>query len=231
MGIQIIQGPHDILTLGAMDSLKIHSGKGQDAASWWEAGGAAGCWAAYQPKGAASLAASYTDLTGNGNNAGVGVAPTWDAVNGWIFNGLTQYLTTTFVPQSDQSQTIIVQFSNRTDNDCLCGTSTGTSYFWIYPKLGGGQAYYGNGGLTVPAGGIDAGNLCVAGNQPYKNGVAHGGTIASEPTVLIAPVYIGGRIGFPVSSPCAAYIQAFALYDNSLTSDQVAAVAAAMAAL
>lgn len=33
MGIQIIQGPRDILTLGAMDSLKIHSGKGQDAAN------------------------------------------------------------------------------------------------------------------------------------------------------------------------------------------------------
>ena len=67
-------------------------------------------WAAYEPKGAASLAASYVDLSGNGNDAAPGVAPTLSS--GWVFNGGTQYLTTTFAPANDQNQAVFVQYAD-----------------------------------------------------------------------------------------------------------------------
>jgi len=65
---------------------------------WWLAGGisAANCLAAYQPKGAASYAASKVNLANPGTyNLSDGAAyPTWDAVNGWTFvDGNLQYLT------------------------------------------------------------------------------------------------------------------------------------------
>ena len=64
------------------------------AASWWLAGGAPAPVAAYQPKGAASLATSYVNLVNPGTyDAAPGTAPTLDA-NGWVFNGTDQYLST-----------------------------------------------------------------------------------------------------------------------------------------
>ena len=74
---------------------------------WWLAGGisaadVAGVW---QPKGAASLAASYLRLAGDKGYAnidpavvGSGVAPGFDTASGWIYNGLTQFLTTGYTP-------------------------------------------------------------------------------------------------------------------------------------
>ena len=79
--------------------------------AWYDAGGAptpVGAWAAI---GAASQAASYTDLSGNGNDLGVGVAPTWDAAAGWTFNGSTQWLNTSRVPAADLTETIIIRYS------------------------------------------------------------------------------------------------------------------------
>ena len=83
--------PQDrIIILGS--GLQVVS-KASDVAPWYLAGGisAANCLAAYQPKGAASLAASYSNLANPGTyNAAPGVAPTFDASTGWTFNGSTQ---------------------------------------------------------------------------------------------------------------------------------------------
>lgn len=72
------------------------------AAGWWQVAGQT-CAAAYQPIGAASLAASYVNLANPGTyNAAPGVAPTL-AAGGWSFDGLTQYLTTGIVPPISQN--------------------------------------------------------------------------------------------------------------------------------
>lgn len=208
------------------------------AANWWDPNGDGLCiWSAYQPKGAADLAGSYVDLSGNGNNAGVGVAPTWDAVNGWKFNGTTQYLTTTFVSQVDQSQTMIVQFTNlQTDGSskALCGSRNGpfTDRWYIYASYNAdSQVIYGNGGSGVVAPNLVAGNLCVAGAVGYRNGAFDIG-VAAGAVVPTWPTWIGGynRSGV-LTSPSQVYIQAFALYDCTLTAPQVLAVTTAMAAL
>lgn len=68
------------------------------AADWWVVPGKT-CVAAYQPIGAASLAASYVNLANPGTyDAAPGVAPTWASATGWTFNGSTQYLTTGITP-------------------------------------------------------------------------------------------------------------------------------------
>jgi hypothetical protein len=90
---------------------------------WYLSGGIdpANCIAAYQPKGAADLAASYLNLAGSSAyNAAAGNAPDWDATNGWKFNGSNNFLVTGLFPASGNS-TIIIRF---VDNN-----PTGDTYF------------------------------------------------------------------------------------------------------
>ena len=208
------------------------------AADWWDPNGDGLCvWSAYQPKGAASQAASYLDLSGNGNDAVVGTAPTWNAVNGWIFTP-NQYLTTTFVAQNDQSQSVIIQVTNVVGGPgarYAAGSRNAgqADRFYIAPDAGGGaNVYYGNGGFVAAAPAMVLGNLAVAGNQGYRNGVADGAAIGAFGWVPDQPLYIGainqsgGALNF-----FAGYIQVMAIYDCTLTAPQVSVVATAMAAL
>jgi hypothetical protein len=196
--------------------------------NWWQAVPVTP-WAIYQPKGAASLAASYTDLSGSGHDAGVGVAPAWDAVNGWKFNGTSQYLTTTFVPDTDQSQTALVQFSNVTNDGRLFAfRAANDRRFWIIPDTGGNTVGYANGDEIEKGPLLAAGNLAVAGSEGYRNGAAESITIPGWGGEAGA-VFIGAQVaGF---KHIAAYIQAIAFYASTLTAAQVLTLATEMAAL
>lgn len=206
------------------------------AADWWDPDGEGLCiWSAYQPKGAASLAASYLDLSGNGNNAGPGVAPTWDAVNGWKFNGSTQYLTTTFVGQNDQSQSILVQYTNLSGaTGALVGARSGAGNLNIILSGNylGSQCLYSNGGLVGKVPTHTVGNLGLAGNLGYRDGVDESVAIGAWAGASTAALWIAARnhAGSPLWL-CQVYIQALAIYDCALTAPQVASVYAAMAAL
>jgi len=227
-----------IHTIGAIPVSSMGScPAGGGANPWWDPLGEGLCiWAAYQPKGAADLASSYVDLSGNGNNAGVGVAPTWDIVNGWKFDGLTQYLTTIFLPQNDQSQTILVQYTNLSNAALrnlfgMRGTTGGDTYFSCRAQ-GGGWRYYGNGAERAIAGVTPlAGNLGVSGNQGFLNGASDGLAIGIWTGAGDRVVFIGANnLGVPWDR-CALYCQAFALYDCTLTAPQVLSVSNAMSLL
>lgn len=202
--------------------------------SWWLEGGvtAGQCAAAYQPIGAASLAASYSNLNNPGtNDAAPGVAPTWDATNGWIFNGLTQYLTTGIVPASGWS--MIVRFSNFVVGGYggwLCGSvNTGNTYLALSPNLAlSSNVLYGEGSYLYVSPAMTAGNLAVAGQQGYRNGSADGGAIGAWSGTGIE-IYIGDVNGFSAKS--AEYIQALAIYNINLSAAQVSAIYTAMAGL
>lgn len=201
--------------------------------NWWEAGGATGCIAAYQPKGAASLAASYVNLANPGTfNAAPGTAPTFNTATGWTFNGTSQYLTTGIIPSDYAAKSLLIQFAN--------ATASGDRIPFGAFNVAGGKAFYvdlyyvGNAiyydGTHFLSGTITAGNLGVAGTAAYKNGVNQSITLSNlNPTVA---AYIGA-----LNNDGALYgyfagdVIALAVYSANLTDAQMAAVAAAMAAL
>jgi len=208
--------------------------KGQNAAiPWWMAAGVTP-WAAYAPKGAASFAASLVDLTGQGHDAadpGGLATPGWDAVNGWTFDGLAQYLTTTFLPQNDQSQSAFVQFTNGLGTTrCIFGHGAGADKeFLLFRQISTGVRYA-NGGLVNVGGNIAAGNLGIAGNRGYRNGVAEGAAIGAwEGAVPGTGLTIGAYAGFLYFDQ--VNIQSFIIYSVALDEPQAALIAAAMAAL
>lgn len=235
MGLTILRPSKRIYTLGDLGTVKIRRPRiTAAAADWWDPNNDGLCvWSAYQPKGATSFAASLLDLSGNGNNAGDpggAATPAWDNVNGWKFDGIAHYLTTTFVPQNDQTQTAILQFTTVTDGSFFWGAAPTGGMF--AQTRSGGDVTYRNGAFIALAPNLAAGNLAVSGNRGYRNGVAEGGAIGAWTAPSNDVVYIGCRsFNAGPANYIAAYFQAFALYDCTLTAPQVLAVATAMALL
>ena len=212
------------------------SAAGGAAVPWYLSGGilAANCVAAYQPKGAASLAASYVNLANPGTyDAALGVAPTWAAGTGWTFNGSTQWLDTGIVPAGGYS--MLVQFANAVGagNHGHGVYAAAGQRFYVRPRSGGVSRIYGYGDTgQVIAGAPAAGNMAIAGPQGYLNGVADGGAPGAwVATVLSIAIGAENGIGLPIGNWFQGDVIAAAVYNSTLTAPQVAAVAAAMAAL
>lgn len=80
--------------------------------AWYDNAGAIdNCLAAYDAIGAASLADSYTDETGNGYTAAPGTAPDWANGTGWTFNGTDDYLTLGGLPATTKPMSFIVRLT------------------------------------------------------------------------------------------------------------------------
>lgn len=207
------------------------------AVDWWLAGGASGCLVAYQPKGAASLAASYVNLANPGTlDAVEGVAPTFDAGTGWTFNGTDQYLYTGVIPVA-QDYSMLARFVVNAATPSSVGSPV-LAYTYVHPAtyIFGWQTGWNNatvsshGNVTfssVVAG--SSGVYAVAGLVAYKDG-AEIGTMASSGASVTSQIAIGRR-----GTLAAAYsnmtLAALVIYDNTLSAGEVAAVSAAMAAL
>ena len=205
----------------------------------WLSGGvpSANCVAAYQPKGAASLAASYINLTGNATyNAAPGVKPTWDAVNGWKFDG-TQHLTTGVVPIT-AAWSVIMRVSNSSSNGLhLTGAynPATTRYFLMTNNVAGNIVFYASGGggsNASPCLSGGAGVICMAGTRAYRNGIDEGVTLGGGSGAAVLALYIGAsNLNDSPFQRSVVYVQAWYAYDISLTPQQAAAISAAMAAL
>lgn len=199
------------------------------AADWWAVTGKT-CVAAYQPIGAASLAASYTNLANSGtNNAAPGTAPTWASATGWVFNGSTQYLTTGVVPADGWSA--ICRYSNRSSTAGYVmgiGQTVG-QYFGFIPTAS--NVIYGLGGTISVAPALDSGVVAISGQRAYRNGSVDGGTISSWSGTTSLIIYIGAANRGVPNNYFAGNIQAIAIYSDTLSGAEVAAVSAAMAAL
>jgi hypothetical protein len=211
------------------------------AASWWLSGGISSVNAigVYQPIGAASLAASYTNLANPGTyDAAPGVAPTWASGTGWEFTAASsQYLTTGIVVPDTQTWSLLVRFSDRTTNGYLLG-STGTSgstwLFGVQGNNGSNRRSYGNGASVTGASGsaITGGVLGFAGRQGYYNGSPDGDEIGTTYTHASLANFIGARnLNGSPNTYQTVTIQAVAIYDTTLTGAQVLAVSNAMASL
>jgi len=202
------------------------------APGWWEITGRT-CIAAYQPKGAANLAASYINLANPGTyNAAPGVAPTHNPAVGWTFT-TAQWLNTAYIPASTQSRSIMVRINN--------GAAGG--YQSLAGMLGAGENFHlrvtqtgthmwGNGQLI--SGGVPeytTGVVGISGNQGYYNGTAQGGLIPWAAGNPVA-VYLGGNNnGGSFANGWAGDVIAFAIYSDTLTAGEVSALSTRMAAL
>lgn len=234
VGIQGMSGPGVVGTPTA-GSGTGPTGGGPVAGPWWDPDNEGLClWEAWLAKGAGAYATSLLGLVNGRNLAEVVGAPAWTDAQGWYdFLALGgRALDTSFVPASDQSQSMIIQYANNLNaNTILCGMANSGARVFSLRCAYIAQRYYSNGGTVATGVNVAAGNQCVAGSQGYYNGVADGGPIGAWSSAPTFSVYIGARNNGAVQLSSNVEVIAFALYDCVLTAPQVAAVAAAMAAL
>lgn len=197
----------------------------------WLEGGiiAANCIAAYEPKGAADLAASYINLANPGTyTVAPGVSPTFNTSDGWTFNGSTQYLLA--APVANDVYSVLVKFSNLTigTNKCLVGAYhdlANSATFAIQCNDATNFGYF-NGGIvsTITSANATSGIHAIAGKSVYKNNNTLAATIAAGTQTTALTLAIGAlyyRNTTPVSF-AAVKIQAIYLYNKILSSGEIA---------
>ena len=221
-----------------------------EAGGWWLSGGiaAANCIAAYQPKGAADYAASKVNLTGNATyNAVDGAAsPTWDDTNGWKFAAASsQYIDTGITPVIDKTWSVFIRFTNvNTNYGKIFGTrKTNTNIgMYIQPYSYFVDRLYFHGqtaSLRITSGKVTSGIMGFAGLSAFYNGTKESSQIPdttisaySIPTLTIGVEHTydaSNVVGF--TNFITAYVQAFAIYNTTITDTQVGLLTTAMAAL
>jgi hypothetical protein len=208
---------------------------------WWDDFGAIGCCVgAYQGRGAANYATSLINLANPGVNDLVAILgpPAWNAIQGWFnFALLGTAFDTGLIPAADQSWSLLIQYANETVawrspmGVVNAGANTRFLVNSVRP-VPGNQVGYGNGGLVVQAPQLLTGNLGVAGNQGYRNGIADGGPIGVWGGASVLPIYVGAQnlVG-AINGPTGADVWAASVYSCTLTAPQMLAVATNMAAL
>lgn len=201
------------------------------AALWYRAGGAPLPVAAYQPKGAADLAASYVNLANPGTyNAAPGVAPSFDAATGWTFNGSTQYLTTGVTP-SDTNFAMLIRFADTTASGVPIGVyrAAPNRFYNFYVTKDASVTFSFGSNFTVIPGTFNSGVLGYAALTGYKNGLSIGavGAVGNTPD---SDIYIGTRNDAVLFLFYAGKIQAVAIWNTSTNhAIWMPAVSAAMA--
>jgi len=208
------------------------------ASTWWDLNGTiTSCVAAYQPKGAASYAASLANLTGNATYDATEVVGTvsWDSTNGWK-GDKTNYLDTG-VSVNNLYPSIIVRCTNidtTATNEYLCGAFGTATYrrFQIGVPSTGNQLYYGYGDKAAYyASTTTNGVFAMTKDYGYYNGspvvsLGSGAYLTIPNTVCMLGRNYGGD-----DNPTTAYIQAIAVYNTTLTAQNISDLTTAMAAL
>ncbi len=200
-------------------------------ANWWEVAGQT-VVAAYQPIGAINLATSYINLSNPGTfNAAPGVAPTWDAADGWAFNGSTQFLTTGINAVYNRIWSMIIRFSGAGTsavNRCIGGASATSSFgrfYMLTSKSATDDHEYaaGNATATLSTGvRLASGVQTITGSHGYLDGFDEGQIPGSTYGTPGPAIYLGARDA--VGSADLFFdgkIQAVAIYSTQLMQDDV----------
>jgi len=205
---------------------------------WYLAGAvpAANCKAAYQPVGAASLAASYIDIASTFDITAID-APTFNSATGWTFNGTSDVLNTGYVPPNQVTRSAIVRISGASTgaaNRNIFGdrNSVDGTYVVLRNTNNASKATFNNGsgtGITHTTN-VAAGVLAIAGLDGYIDGSDVGNMAAGTYNMAAVTIHIGQANGI-ASEFYSGNIQAIAFYDITLTPAQVVAITAAMNAL
>jgi len=208
---------------------------------WWDFGTPL---VAYKAIGAAGIADSKLDLTGNGNHITSfnGTEPTWGSVTGWVFTSIGAY----FVGGSlgvGKTYTVAVRFSGATagPRDILGANDNNSDPEvqitpWnsildnILTTWGNENANSGNSTAT------SSGVIVINEDGLYRNGsliapaiTPNWGAGAGVQTLNLT---LGGRnIGILVANRWTGNMQAFAMYSDKLSAGDIASLSSNMAAL
>ena len=212
---------------------------GAVAVPWYLAGGvsAANCIAAYQPIGADDYADSKINLANPGtydaNDEGTH-APTWDTSYGWAGNGSdNKYLKTGIIVPSSGAYTVICRYSNCVaSNDALISADSyesgdrvwGLGFFHVAPTQRWWTGTLNHYGQAITTSGV----MALSGLSAYLNGshLGDSSTLGNIPASEGIKIMKGGY-----QSYLNGKIQAAAIYNTTLTGDQVSAITTAMEAL
>ena len=229
-----IMGRHVALPAGAG---RVYAARGTAAAAnWWEVSGKT-CVAAYQAKGAASLAASYVNLANSGTyDAAPGTAPDWAAGTGWTFDATnSEYLTTGVTP--GQTWSWLVRYADVTNSAAgpqVFGSGIATNdvpYFGVRlsDAFGPGIRIC-HGEQFESAGNYLSGVAGAAATNVFWNGSDIGNVAwrdeGVEQAVIIGAFLINAPVWF-----LSGVVIALALYSDTLTAGEMGTVSTAMAAL
>jgi hypothetical protein len=184
---------------------------------WWMASGVTPL-AAYQAKGAASLAASYINLANPGTFDIVpGVAPSFNTLTGWGFNGLTQFLRTGVVPQVNY--TIICQYNLSAAVTVFGVFETGPNTLHLVQPSS--VTTYNGMGNAVNNPAHLTGNYGFAGYQPYRDGLPEPNMITALPAICTLEMYIGGlNVDGVAAQFSIGDISSFIVIGSTLTNPQ-----------
>lgn len=234
MSIRVIRAGEHIQHIPGWGMTVRESGVAVATSNWWEVPGKT-CVAAYQPKGAASYAASKVNLANPGTYdcTAPGAGPSFDTAVGWTFGG---WLLNGLTPIVDQTWSAFCAYTNALLSggpQSLFGAQTATppwsgfgarSYSVIGRRVLNGS--YHDGGTPAAAG-----VLGFAGSDGYFNGADYCNIGAQ--TGLVTPMAIGARLisSGVIDEPYRGNIVALAIYSAVLTSTEVAALSIRMAAL
>lgn len=209
------------------------------AAPWYLSGGidASACVAAYKAIGAASAAASYVNLANPGTyDLTTTAAPAFAAETGWTFNGTTQFLRCGITTGADASWSYIMRYSDLTTTGTRWLFGGGTFDNLLIIQQSGGEQFtlfhgagVGGGAINDPV--LTGGVYGICGKVGYRNGVADATAIGAGALGAQTPIALGAGYYFgTLANFSAIKIQAFVIYNITLTTENVA-VKAAMAAL
>lgn len=194
--------------------------------NWWLAGGvsSSNVVAAYQPLGATDYSSSKINIANPGtyNITEATGTPGWTTTEGWKGNGAV--LTTGISPDNSCGWTYLARYSNYPwENAVIFAGNEGQLYARGYVSEQG----VGHGGfLSIGTG--TSGVIGFSAKTAYFNGVAQG-TIPAGTMTNSSPLYVlGTHYSFGYAAQTSSYVQAFAVYNTALTSDQVAAVTTGM---
>jgi hypothetical protein len=168
--------PIRIVTKGISDPVRIVGGV-SPITPWYLASEipAANCVAIYQPKGAASYAASKVNLITPGildciDDGGV-KSPIWNAIDGWVATTNAQYLKSYISPPAvGQPWSMLVRCSGLTTN-YICGIFGVMGYWGVFPDQSVHIFWIGNSDRMNIPGTADHGVFGFAGNKAYWNGI------------------------------------------------------------
>lgn len=232
MTIRVIRAGEHVHHIGLGISVR-ESGVAVAGVNWWEVPGKT-CVAAYQPKGAASYAASKTNLANPGTyDAANGAAyPHWDATNGWMFDaGKAQTIDCGFAGPGGQTWTALCVFTNLTGARWVWGHNDGGAWVSGYSSHPVVRAVHAGGASATVGARIASGVVGMAGRQGYVNGTATGSLIPEAVrSGAQNNMHVGSNSGWS-GTFMSVYVRAIAWWSDTLTADEVATVSAAMAAL